>query len=464
MRIQFCGAARQVTGSMYLLEHSNGYKILVDCGLSYEKSDEWEANAQFPFSPEEIDVVLITHAHMDHSGNIPTLVNQGFQGHFFCTDPTAELMAGLLADSANIQLNKAKKSHGKRHNSKSAPRLYGHKEVIDAMEQVITIAFERWFDLTDQIRFRFLPAGHILGAASIEIAYQEAGETRTIGFTGDLGKIKNPLIVAPQAMEGLHALVCESTYGGRAHSTNALPKTVLYQHIEQACIKGKGKLLIPAFSVGRTQAILYTLHQLYLDGKLDDIRVFADSPLGIFSTRVHEKYAAYLNEESRSFLKKHDDLFFFKNLYIIEDEEDKMMMEFYNKPCIIVSSAGMMEGGRIQEHVANNLQNPFCTILAAGFCTPGTLGAELINGKKRVSIKGREREVYATIESMDAFSAHPDALELSSYVQKVQQNSPALRYLFLVHGDEPNIQAFNERLLASGQQPLIPERMQCFEI
>lgn len=464
MRIQFCGAARQVTGSMYLLEHRSGYKILVDCGLSYEKSDEWEANAQFPFSPKEIDVVLITHAHMDHSGNIPTLVNQGFQGHFFCTDPTAELMAGLLADSANIQQNKAKKSHGKRHKSKSAPRLYGHKQVVDALEQVITISFGRWFDLNDQIRFRFVPAGHILGAASIEIAYQEAGETRIIGFTGDLGKNKNPLIVPPQPMEGLHALICESTYGGRKHSANTDPKAVLYQHIDQACIKGKGKLLIPAFSVGRTQAILYTLHQLYLDGKLDDIRVFADSPLGIFSTQVHERYAAYLNEESRSFLEKYEDLFSFKNLYIVEDEEDKMMMEFYNKPCVIVSSAGMMEGGRIQEHVSNNLQNPFCTILAAGFCTPGTLGAELINGKKRVYVKGREREVYATIESMDAFSAHPDAGELSAYVQEVFRNSPALKHLFLVHGDEQNMQAFNERLTDLGYQPFIPERMQSFEI
>jgi metallo-beta-lactamase family protein len=464
MRIQFCGAARQVTGSMHWLQHPKGYNILVDCGLSYEPSEEWEDNARFPFLAEEIDVVLLTHAHMDHSGNIPTLIRQGFRGQIFSTEPTADLMAGLLADSANIQLSKSKKGKGRRHKSRNQTPLYGHKEVKEALERVITLSFDQWFELTDEIRFRFLPAGHILGAASIELEYLEQEEWKRIGFTGDLGKKDNVLIVPPQPMSRLHTLICESTYGNREHSEKRAPEEVLFEFIEQACIKQKGKLIIPAFSVGRTQAILFVLHKLQIEGKLADIRVFADSPLGIFSTQMHERHASYLNRESRSFLEERGGLFEFKNLYVIEDEDDKLMMSFYNKPCIIVSSAGMMEGGRIQEHVGDNLQNPFCTILAAGYCTPGTLGADLINGKKRVNIKGREKEVYANIESMDAFSAHPGASELVAYVEEVLAKSPDLKQVFLVHGDENNIEGFSEKLSEKGIHTNIPTAMQSVEL
>lgn len=454
MRITFCGAAQQVTGSMFLVQTDNGYSILVDCGLNYEPGMDFMANARFPFDPEEIDVLLLTHAHMDHSGNIPTLVNQGFKGAIFCTEPTAELISGLLMDSANIQLHKAS-AKGKWHKKKrtEAPRLYGHKQVMDALEQVITVHFDQSFELKPGIEFMFRRAGHILGAASIELTVEESGERKKIGFTGDLGRDLNPIIVAPEPMKALDYMVCESTYGARVHRQHNGAREVLMQHIEEACIRQRGKLIIPAFSVGRTQAILFSLHQLYLEGRLGDIRVFTDSPLGILSTHIHEKYKDYLNTEVLEFIRENGSPFSFPNLRVVEDAEDKLEMEFYHKSSIVVSSAGMMEGGRIQEHVAKNLQNPLCTILSAGYCTSGTLGAALLEGKKRITIKGREQEVYARIESMDVFSAHPDRNELLNYLKKTMALSH-VKKIFLVHGDTENIHAFSDFLHTETQWPL----------
>lgn len=454
MRITFCGAAQQVTGSMFLVKTDSDFTLLIDCGLNYEPGVEFMDNARFPFDPSEIDVLLLTHAHMDHSGNIPTLVHQGFVGAIFCTEPTADLIAGLLMDSANIQLHKSgAKAKWQKKKKPDAPRLYGHKQVIDALEQVITVPFDHDFELKPDVKFTFRRAGHILGAASIELEIQENGEKKRLGFTGDLGRNFNPIIVPPEPMKRLDYLVCESTYGAREHRQHRGAQEVLMHHIEEACIKQKGKLIIPAFSVGRTQAILFTLHQLYLDGKLGEIRVFTDSPLGILSTHVHDKFQAYLNKEVIDFIKEHGSPFSFPNLRVVEDAEDKLEMEFYNKPSIVVSSAGMMEGGRIQEHVAKNLHNPFCTILSAGYCTAGTLGAALLEGKKRINIKGREQEVYARIESIDVFSAHPDRNELLAYLRQTFAKSD-IKKLYLVHGDHQNIHAFAEFLRAETSWPL----------
>lgn len=431
---------------MFLVKTDGGYTVLIDCGLNYEPGIDFMSNALFPFDPADIDALLLTHAHMDHSGNIPTLVHQGFKGAIFCTEPTADLISGLLMDSANIQLHKSSaKGKWQKKKKTDAPRLYGHKQVMDALEQVITVHFDKKFELVPELSFTFRRAGHILGAASIELEIKENGEIKRMGFTGDLGRDFNPIIVPPEPMRDLDYLVCESTYGAREHRQHRGAQEVLMHHIEEACIRQKGKLIIPAFSVGRTQAILFTLHQLHLDGKLGDIRVFTDSHLGILSTHIHDKYQEYLNKEVIDFIREHGSPFSFPNLRVVEDAEDKLEMEFYNKPSIVVSSAGMMEGGRIQEHVAKNLHNPFCTILSAGYCTAGTLGAALLEGKKRINIKGREQEVYARIESMDVFSAHPDRNELLKYLRSTYDQS-SIKKTFLVHGDSQNIHAFAEFL------------------
>lgn len=433
MKLTFCGAARQVTGSMFLLQSTENYNILVDCGLSYEKTDRMEDNAIFPFNPAEIDVVLLTHAHVDHSGNLPTLIKKGFKGQILCTLPTAKLAIALLDDSASIQALKRKKS--KKH---IPERLYGFKEVKETAERMVTLNFYEPFKLNNNIEVTFYEAGHILGAASIKVSFTENGSTKHIGFSGDLGPDNAALVVNPKPMDGLDYLICESTYGDRLHrDKNA--EEILLEHIIDTCSGKPGRLIIPAFSIGRTQAILFTLNKLFRKGLLPKVRIINDSPLAIYGTRIHEEFKDYLNDNAKAFYEEYSTLFEFKQLFTIEDEDDEDVMDDYFEAMVIVSSAGMMEGGRIQEHISANLQNSMCKVLVAGFCAPGTLGFDLLNHKGTVKIKGKIRNVFARINSTDVFSAHPDANGLISYIRKISQ-AGKLTGLFLVHGDHPNME------------------------
>ncbi len=435
MELGFYGAARQVTGSMYLLRLETGYNVLIDCGLNYEKDVPREDNAKFPFDPEDIDLVLLTHAHIDHSGNLPTLYANGFEGKILCTEPTAALVDILLTDSANIEANRVNK---KRKKKEATRRLFGHKQVMDVVDNIVTVTFNAPFEVNQHLTVEFVPAGHILGAASIRIQVTENGKTKVLGFTGDLGKSDAKVVVRPAPLKGLDYLVMEGTYGSRFHKEQRSPEETLIEYVTKTCIDQPGRLIIPAFSVGRTQAILFTLNKLFREQRLKPIRVFTDSPLGISSGAIHEDFVEYLNLESRKFVSEYRDLFKFPQLDIIEDKEDEESMQRYYEPSIIVSSAGMLDGGRIQRHIANNIQNPLCTILIAGYCTPGSLGADLLEGRRSVRIKKHDREVYATISSTDVFSAHPDQTELQSYFQEVNQNS-ALKKVFLSHGEESSL-------------------------
>ncbi|MFM9946255.1 MAG: MBL fold metallo-hydrolase, partial [Bacteroidia bacterium] len=308
MEITFWGATRQVTGSMHLLTLNSGFKILIDCGLTYERGDAIEMNDNFPFEPSSVNLLVLTHAHIDHSGNIPTLIKRGYNGQVLCTEPTAALVENLLKDSVNVQLADSKGKNRKANNAKGMV-LYGQVQVSTAIDRLVTLPFKKTFKINDKVNITFYPAGHILGAASVLVEVIEEGKTKRIGFTGDLGKLNSKIVVDSEPMPDLDYLITESTYGNRLHSVTLPAKDELYKYVKKNCVDSPGRLVIPAFSVGRTQAILFTLNQLYTEGKLKGIKVFTDSPLGILSTKVHEKYGDYLNQESKDFANIHGGLF-----------------------------------------------------------------------------------------------------------------------------------------------------------
>lgn len=444
-----------MTGSKHLLELPGGTRVLVDCGLDYENRSEFESkNSKFPFDPKTVDVLILTHAHIDHSGNVPNLIKQGFEGPIVCTRPTLELSEYLLRDSLNIQRSeaaarqKSKNKGAKNRNRRSGKKnnnyaeqdvLYSRKHIEDMMEMAHTLELNRVYEFNEELKIEFKGAGHILGAASAILHVTQNGQTTRIGFTGDLGNFNSRLVPDPEPMSSLHYLVSESTYGGRNHISSTEDSGVeLLRHITETCVNKGGKLVIPAFSVGRTQAIIFTLHKLYREKKLPNIKIFTDSPLAIRSTRVYQNNLEYLNDEAHRFQKEHGSLFDFPLLHVIEDEKESEILSVIPEPCVIISAAGMVEGGRIQMHVRNNVGSADNTILIAGFCAEGTLGHRLLQGQDFVEINFKKRPVRADIYRTDAFSAHPDQNGLLKYIQSSVNG--ITKGIFLVHGDESQME------------------------
>ncbi|WP_256009749.1 MBL fold metallo-hydrolase [Desertivirga xinjiangensis] len=467
MKLTIWGAARQVTGSMHLLETGN-YKILIDCGLDYEKDTRLEENEYFPFDPASIDVLILTHAHIDHSGNIPTLIRMGFDGQILCTPPTADLTELLLLDSVNIFLKKEKKHSKRRRGHSSGPKaLYLQKHVMETTERFVTISFNKLFRLNGDISLEFVPAGHLLGAAAVVLNVNEHGVEKKIAFTGDIGRANYPVIVDPEPLPPVDYLVCESTYGGRYHTKDKTVEQVLVETIDNACIKNPGRLIIPAFSIGRTQALVYSLNKIFSAGLLPRVKIFVDSPLANYATEVFRKHHSYLNEEAQDFYLRKGDEFEFENLYYIQNLQESKDVSNYFEPCIIVSSAGMLEGGRIQDHLFYNVQNYYCTILFIGYSAKGTLGHRLLRGDPVVHIRDRELAVYATIKQTDTLSGHGDHGDLLRLIQS--QDKAQIKKVFLVHGEPESMQALRSDLVQDDQgyqddQVVIPEKGEVFEL
>ncbi len=448
MKLTIWGAAQQVTGSMHLLEIDN-YNILIDCGLDYEKDTWLEENEQFPFMPSDIDAVILTHAHIDHSGNLPTLVKHGFDGQILCTPPTADLTELLLLDSVNIFLNKQRKSRKGKRGFKSGPQpLYLQKHVMETVDRFVTIGFNKPFLINGEISLTFVPVGHLLGAAAAVLTIQEHGESKTIAFSGDVGRKNYPVLNDPESLPQVDYLVCESTYGGRWHKATQSVDELLTETVNEACIKSPGRLIIPAFSVGRTQALVYSLNRIFSKGLLPRVKVFVDSPLATYATDIFRKHHSLLNSEAQDFYKMQGDEFEFENLEYIQDMNASKAISNYYEPCIIISSAGMLEGGRIQDHLYYNISNYYCTILFIGYCAKGTLGNRLLRGDPIVNIRHRELSVYATIKQTDLFSGHGDHNDLLNFVK--QQESPRLKKVFLVHGETTSMESFSESLKEEG--------------
>jgi metallo-beta-lactamase family protein len=310
MKLTIHGAARQVTGSMHLLQVGQ-YKILIDCGLDYEKEHNLQVNEDFGFRPEEIDVVILTHAHIDHSGNLPTLVRMGFNGQILCTPPTADLTELLLIDSVNIFLQKAQKGkrHGRKHkHSAGGPQpLYLQKHVMDTVERFVTIGFNKPFHITGDIELTFIQAGHLLGAAAAILKVNDEGVEKTIAFTGDIGRKNYPVLNDPEPLPPVDYIVSESTYGGRMHSKDKTVEQTLVETIERVCIKEQGRLIIPAFSIGRTQSLVFALNKIFSNGLLPPVAIFVDSPMAGRATSIFRKHHHLVNAEAQEFYNKQGD-------------------------------------------------------------------------------------------------------------------------------------------------------------
>lgn len=462
MKLTIWGAAQQVTGSMHLLQIDQ-YSILVDCGLDYEKGIHQEHNNFFPFEPSAIDLVILTHAHIDHSGNLPTLIRMGFEGQILCTEPTAHLTEVLLLDSVNIFLKKQRNFKDRKKQLRGGPQpLYLQKHVMDTVDRFVTLGFNKPFRINGVIELTFCPVGHLLGAAAAILTIIENGVTKKIAFTGDVGRKNYPVLVDPQPLPEVDYLVCESTYGGRLHSKQASLIDTLVEVIEETCIKYPGRLIIPSFSIGRTQSLIFTLNKIFSSGILPKVQVFVDSPLANLATDIYRKNHQYVSDEAKDFYQTKGDEFDFENLAYLHTHKESLAISNYLAPCIIISSAGMLEGGRIQDHLYYNIQNYYCTILFIGYCAKGTLGDRLLRGDPIVRLRNRDLAVYAKIQKTDLLSGHGDHDDLLELVK--QQNPTQLKKVFLVHGEMSSMQKFSEALRDAGYAVEIPERGVSYEL
>ncbi|MBK8954780.1 MAG: MBL fold metallo-hydrolase [Saprospiraceae bacterium] len=468
MKIKFCGAARGVTGSCHLLILDNGYKILLDCGLFQgdEEGDE-ELNSKWFFDPAEIDIMVLSHAHIDHCGRIPKLVRDGFKGHILSTHATRDLAEIMLMDTAHIQqrdaeyFNKKAAEKRKKHGGdklKFKEPLYKSIDVTNAMKHFVTVSYDRWVELAKGIKLLFTDAGHILGSASVNLVIQKGGDDLRLAFSGDIGRPNRPILRNPQPMWPADVVLTESTYGDKLHLQKPAEKEHFMQVIAETCVNRNGKLIIPAFSLGRTQELVYILDQLCNEGKLPNISVYVDSPLAVSATDIYKAHSECFDEELYEYILKDPDPFGFRKLRYITDVNDSKNLNAQKEPCIIISAAGMINAGRIQHHVFNNIEDPKNTILLVGYSSPGTPGGKLRANVSELKMFGELKKVNAKIEIMDSFSAHGDQQEMIKFLENQKE---VCKRMFLVHGDYDVQNYYQHELKNQGfVKPEIPELRQ----
>ncbi len=467
MNIAFHGAARTVTGSKHLITTDQGVKILLDCGLFQGMGAEAdELNRHFGFDPVQVDFLILSHAHIDHSGLIPRFVKNGFKGTIYCTPATFDLCRLMLADSANIQendvgyINKRRKRQGRP----LLDVLYDTDDTIRSLAFFETVEYDTWFQINPDIKFKFTDSGHVLGSAAVNLVISDGPKPERILFTGDIGRPGDSILKHPEPTPQADYILCESTYGNRLHEPIIGAESRLLSIVKDTCVKNKGKLIIPAFSLDRTQELIYALDKMEHNGSLPPIKVFVDSPLSVETTRVVEKHIECYNEDVREYMKHGDNRpFYFKNLHYITKVEDSKAINEIHEPCIIISSSGMAEAGRVKHHIKNNISDPRNTILIVGYCTPGSLGGRLREGDKEVRIFGEMYDVKARVEVIDSYSAHADYKEMIEYLSV--QNAKLVKKIFLVHGDLEVMTDYEKTLHHEGFKSIyIPEMGEVIEL
>ena len=459
MQITFHGAARTVTGSKHLITLSNGKNLLLDCGFFQgHGADTDELNRHFNFNPAEIDFLILSHAHIDHSGNIPNLVKQGFKGNIYCTPATRDLCAIMLADTAHIQesdlkyINRAREKKG----MEAIKPIYDMNDVDEAMNHFVTVPYKKNFHIEEDIELLFSESGHIPGAAGVNLTIQDNGKTFRIFFSGDIGRPNDKILKAPEPFPQAEYILCESTYGNRLHESPEKTESRLQELITETCVFGKGTMIIPAFSLGRTQEIVYALNNLKNAGRLPRLKVFVDSPLSISATGIMRSHPECFNTKMMESLRSDSDPFGFDQLTYVQSAAESKKLNDLKEPCIIISASGMAEAGRIKHHIKNNIGDAKNTILMVGYCTPESLGGRLTSGKKGVSIFGKEYEVKARVEVMNSYSAHADYNEMLDYLSC--QKRDEVKKLFLVHGEYDVQLDWSEKLRKNGFKNIeIPE-------
>jgi metallo-beta-lactamase family protein len=459
MKISFLGAAREVTGSKHLIRTEYGKNILLDCGMFQGKGLETDAlNRNLGFSPAEIDHVILTHAHIDHSGLIPYIYKLGFRGSVVCTDATRDLCAIMLADAGYIQEYDTKVFNKKRARKGQPPvePLFTKADAVECMSLFISVAYERKFRIDEFTRVKFTNTGHMLGSAVANIEITENGSVKKIAYTGDIGRPSNRILRSPDPFPQADILITESTYGDRLHKVHTEAEEDLLAVMTETCVNKGGKVIIPSFSVGRTQEIVYSLNNLFNERRLPRVDVYVDSPLAINATEVFRMHPECFNKDILQVMEDDPDPFGFNRLYYVQRAEDSKKLNHYTKPCVIISASGMMEAGRIKHHLANNISNDRNTILAVGYCSPATLGARILRGDKTVSIHGNIYEVKADVQRIDSFSGHGDYLEMIQFL--ACQEKEKLQQVVIVHGEYETQQHYQQKLEKEGYRNIcIPD-------
>jgi metallo-beta-lactamase family protein len=452
MEIQFWGAAQHVTGSKHLLTTPKGTKILLDCGMFQGRiPDRENLNRHFGFAPHDLDYVILSHAHIDHSGLLPRLVREGFKGIIFATPATIDLCELMLLDSAHIQADDLKFLNQRRHKKSLSPfePLYDIEDVERALDLMTPVEYDEALHIDKEVTLTYTDAGHLIGSACVHLDIKTPEKKIHLTFTGDIGRKDDPILRNPERFRQCDVLICESTYGDRLHPQLEDSNERLYQLVKEICVEKKGKLIIPAFSVDRTQEIVYSLEKMSNTGRLPDIKIYVDSPLSVKATDVIRRHEECFNDEFVEYMHKDPKPFEFKNLHYITQVEDSKRLNSSKEPCIIISASGMAEAGRIKHHIANNLDNPNNCILLVGYCTPESLGGRLKAGNKAVRIFGEEHIVKAQVHSMESYSSHADYDEIFAFLNN-SQDKQKIRQIFLVHG-EPEVQTvFKQKFIEHG--------------
>lgn len=451
MRISFHGAARTVTGSKHLLELSSGKKILLDCGLFQGMGKETNVlNRHFGFDPSSVDVMVLSHAHIDHAGLIPKLVEEGFRGKIWCTPATKELAVVLLEDSAQIQEDDIRYVNKRRKqlNQPLLMPLYTKEQAHASFQYFETVEYDIWTSISEGVELQFTDAGHIIGSAAVHLKINEKGSIRQLTFSGDIGRYRDAILRSPSTFTQADVILLESTYGNKLHPLHQSTPDLLLEWIEKICIRKKGKLILAAFSVGRTQELLFQLNQLELENRLPPIPIYVDSPLSVEATEIVKKYPNYFNRSIQKIMESDLDPFDFSSLRYIRTVEESKQLNFIEGPMVIISASGMADAGRVKHHISNNIENSRNGVLFTGYCEPRSLGGRLLAGMSEVRIYGVPHEVHASVGLIPSMSAHGDYEDLCQWLS--EQDPKAVGHLFLVHGEYSVQVDFRERLLKKG--------------
>jgi metallo-beta-lactamase family protein len=463
VEITFWGAARAVTGSQHLLR-VNGRNVLLECGLFQgHRAEAYERNRNLPFPADTIDAAVLSHAHIDHCGNLPTLVKSGFRGDIHCTMATADLASIMLRDSAHINARDVEYVN-KRHRRTGLPPvepLYSVEEAERSLDYLVAHHYNRWFPVTNGVRGLLRDAGHILGSAITLLEIEENGRTVRLAFTGDLGRKDLPILRDPVLLDGIDYLITESTYGDRYHDDIATVETKLAEAVRDTHSR-RGKLVIPAFAVERTQEIVYGLHRLRDAGRIPALPIYVDSPLAIDATEIFRVHPECFDEEINEYLLREQDPFGFRGLHYLRTVEESKRLNELEGPMIIISASGMAEAGRVLHHLKNNVEDRRNTVLIVSFQAEHTLGRRIAEKWPRVRIFGEEYDLRAEVRVIDAFSAHADRGELLEWIA---HTASALKGVFVVHGEEQESLALADGIKGLGvPEIMVPRRGQRFTI
>lgn len=460
MKIAFHGAARTVTGSKHLLTLDNGKKLLLDCGMFQGMGPDTDSlNAAFGFNPAEVDYMILSHAHIDHCGLLPKFVKEGYKGIIYATPATKDLAAVLMEDSAGIQETDvmfANKKNALRGLPPVKP-LYTTEDALIAAQRFEVVDYENWHTIEPGLEFCYADAGHIIGSTTVHLRITQGDKQTRLTFSGDVGRYRDIILKSPSAFSQADYILIESTYGNSLHDQFNPTPDALLDWITKTCLQKKGKLILPAFSVGRTQEILYSLNQLSLENRLPKLDYIVDSPLSQKATNIVKSYPQYFNDAIQKVLQTDNDPFDFPGLVFTKSVDDSKRLNYYEGPCVIISASGMADAGRVKHHISNNIENSRNSIVLTGYCEPHSLGGKLKNHPKEVYIYGQLHEVNAEIGEIRSMSAHGDYNDLLHWLSC--QDASKTKKVFLVHGEYPVQQDFAKKILAAGFPSVeIPER------